>query len=398
MAPIGAIVAFISSLWQYARLYLSMPGELMRVWAVGLIGVAGLLAACGGGDSNGGTNPAAPSVQQQPNQLPSGPKTYVAAQATVDDYYTFKRSTYQPDGIGLINEIAYSTRLVTNAAADGSRSWRYLDDIPMDSASTSFGTLTFTSDFDSVGRRLAMSSSDCVKTPSTPYHLVAPYGMAPGTTSQYAGVDSTKCSGPSTAIPLPVAVSFTDRADAMEQVTVPAGTFNAIKVSRTGTAESNADIETQERTCWWEPDLGIEVKCTSKTVRSWKPSGPSFRKTETLELLGYSNKKLARKVDSVQRFVGPWKGRFDGVASGKNVLGTCRLEFDTNGDIKGSCGGSGVLFDVIGTAFADGRLVFSLSKNNVVGQTIVSKINDIQQVSGTWEVPSVGSGTWSISQ
>jgi len=368
----------------------------MRVWAIVTMGVAGLLTACGGGSSNGGSSQAASPAEQPPSQLPPGPKTYVAAQATVDDYYTFSISTHRLEGIGLIDELAYSTRLVTNAAADGSKSLRYMEDIPVDTTSTVFQARTFTSDFDSLGRRLTKTTPARVTTPSTPYHLVAPYGMKPSTTAQYAGVDSAKCSGPGTSPP--ETVTFTDTAGAMEQVTVAAGTFNAIKVSRSSISESDIAKITLERTCWWEPDLGVEVKCNSTNTMSWKPTGPSFRHTESLELLGYSNKKLARKVDAVQRFVGTWKGRFDGVASGNSVSGTCQLAFVSNGDINGSCGGSGLRFDVVGTAFADGRLVFSLSKDGVVGQTIVSKISYIQQASGTWDVPNVGSGTWSISQ
>lgn len=314
----------------------------------------------------------------------------------MDDYYTFRRSTHRPEGMGLIDETAYSTRLVTGAAADGSRSWRYLEDIPTDSASTSYQPRTFTSDFDSLGRRLVMTTERCVSTSNPPYHLVALYGMAPGTKSQYSSVQTAQCSGPGTSPP--ETVNFIDSAEAMEQVTVAAGTFNAIKVSRTSTTGNDIAKTTLERTCWWEPDLGIEVKCNSKTTMTWMPTGPSFRSTEALELLGYSNKKLARKADSVQRFVGHWKGRFDGVASGKDVLGTCQLDFAANGDIKGACGGSGVRFDVTGIVKPDGALVLNLNRNGIVGQTITSKFSNIQQISGDWAVPDVGRGTWSISQ
>lgn len=398
MAPIGAIIAFIIIFRQYSRFYLLPEDSFMRILTIGVIGIAGLLAGCGGGGNgaNNGTNPAAPSVQQPPTQPPSGPKTYVAAQATVDDYYTFRRSTHRFEGLGLIDEIAYSTRLVTSAAADGSKSWRYLEHSPSDSASTSYLSMTYSADFDSQGRRMMTTSPRCVTTPSTPYHLVAPYGMGPGATLQYAGVDSSKCSGPGTSPP--EAVSFTDNAGAMEQVAVAAGIFNAIKVSRTSISETDSSKTTVEHTCWWEPDLGIEVKCNSQTTLSWKPTGPSFSRTDSLELLGYSNKKLGRKVDPVQRFVGTWSGRFDGVAFGQNISGTCQMDFAADGNIKGRCGGANVRFDVIGTVSANGNLVFSLSRNGIAGQTITGKFDNILQISGAWAVPDVGSGTWSIGQ
>ena len=72
---------------------------------------------------------------------------------------------------------------------------------------------------------------------------------------------------------------------AMEQISVPAGTFNALKIQTTiNFTESNDSQLTGgpagtasykiDETCWWSPELGVNIKCTdSYTYTGSTPKG-----------------------------------------------------------------------------------------------------------------------------
>lgn len=66
------------------------------------------------------------------------------------------------------------------------------------------------------------------------------------------------------------------RVAGVERVTVAAGTYDAVRVDTRGAAytglsllvplrESDRPFETYERSCWWAPQLSIEVRCTTTT-------------------------------------------------------------------------------------------------------------------------------------
>lgn len=145
-----------------------------------------------------------------------------------------------------------------------------------------------------------------------------------------------------------------------------------------------------ENTCWWEPDLGIEVKC----VREQTVTQGSFKDVyrDTTELQGYSNQKLARKSDTVLRFVGVWNGTLVGAAAG-----TCRLVFYPDGNVKGQCTAGADVFNIVGQADASGQVNLSMTFNGIAGR-ITAKVDNLWQISGAWDVPNYGNGTWVVKQ
>ena len=344
---------------------------------------AAVLVGCGGG--GGG------SAAKEAGQLSSTP-TYVAAAATVGDYYTWE---FVSRGQGATaDSYSYSTRLVRSVASDGAMSAAYLGDYISSSSPLAYVSNTNITNFDSLGRWLNTSNGSCTATATPPFYPIAPYKVTVGMSTQTAGIVQGKCSNNPAE---QHSYDFKDKVFPMEQVTVPAGIFNVLKVVRNGIEEDGNVRQVTEQTCWWEPDLGIDVKCVTNFTNTNKTTGESRSRVDTETLQGYSKQKLARKFDTVMRFMGNWNGRYDGIAQGRNVSGLCKLMFD-GGNITGNCVGSAVEFMITGTVNADGSVFFTAANNGNVGSTFTGKFDNIQQLSGSWSAPNYASGTWVMTQ
>jgi len=358
----------------------------MRNSWLGMAVVAGMIAGCGGGGgSDNGNNSA---------QLPPGPKTYVAAGATVGDYFTWERTTREQDTGAETYD--FNTKHFRSVGADGAATADYLNDYangPDDALV--FGSSTSSADFDSLGRWLRSRYGTCTETADRPLHMVAPSTIAVGMSWQDTGFVEDKCSlNPATQ----TAFAFKGNVSAIEQVNVPAGSFTTHKVNRNEIIEDGNFRKVSDRTCWWEPELGIDVKCITSVTLANKTSGGNRTVVQTEVLRGYSKQKLARKSDTVLRFIGNWKGRLEGTALGQNVAGTCNLAIDWDGDISGGCFGNGVAFNVTGKVNAYGGLWITASSTGNGSPWFTGKLDSLQQMSGTWDVSAVGNGTWTITQ
>ncbi|WP_426320711.1 hypothetical protein [Pseudoduganella sp. R-43] len=349
-----------------------------------VLAVAGVLAGCGGGSSGG--NSSVPPL--------AAPQTFVAAKATVGDYFTWETTT-RDKNTGE-EGYSYSTKHFRSVGSDGAATVNYFSDYANATVSPVFTSSMNSMDLDSLGRSLRVSYGECTETTNPPLHLVAPYAVAVGMNWQYSGVVQAQCSfNPATQ----TSIEFKDSVLAIEQVTVPAGVFMAHKISRNETDEDGNFRTVADRICWWETDLGIDVKCVSNITRTNKLTGASRAATQTEVLEGYAKQKLARKFDTTLRFIGNWKGRIDGTtAFGQNVAGTCTVAIDWDGDISGGCFGSGVALNVTGKVNADGTLYFNSVNNSDGSPSFAGKIDSLQQMSGVWNIPAVGNGTWTIIQ
>lgn len=360
----------------------------MRKSCNGMVLVGAMMAACGGGgNSSNGTSSA---------QLPSAPKTDAVAVATIGDTYSYRRTTKDLDNPGTVAAVDYSTRVVNNVASNGAISVQYLYDISSVGNPSSYQSSSSIFDIDSSGRMVGSSSFNCQSSPNPAYHLVALYAIAAGANWKYSGLTSASCQAADQISP--VSVTFEDSVSAQEQVTVPAGTFNAFKVTRTETDETDARTVTRKRTCWWERELGVEVKCIDNTTAMWKSNGVKFSKEATDELMGYSNQKLARKTDTVIRFVGGWQISFEGIALNQDVTGKCSVSFEADGSTKGCrYSHTGVTFTVTGKVSADGSVMLNLS-NGSANQSFTGKLDNIKKTSGALNPSNPSNGTWSLSQ
>lgn len=353
----------------------------MRKSLLAMLVVAGVLAGCGGGSGSGNSA----------TQLPASPKTYTAAKATAGDYYVFT-NFYREQGTDQSAQV-YSTRLVSNVAMDGTVSIKYLEDYQPSSGPQEIASRMYSADYDAFGRWLGSSNWACGISSNPPMYLVAPLTLSVGMKWEYSGVGSSKCTNESAT---QATIAYKDAALALEQVTVPAGTFNTINVNRSAVEEDVDYSYATERNCWWEPDLGVEVKCmVSETVTS-KTTGVKTSRTEIRELRGYSNQKLGRRADSVIRFAGNWSGRYEINISGSSSSGTCAFSVDLPGNVKGSCSGAAAFFSVTGRVSADGKLALNIADSNP-DWAVTGKVDSTDQMSGTWTA-SVGSGTWVVTQ
>lgn len=88
----------------------------MRKCGLAVLAVAGVLAGCGGG--SGGENSSAP--------LPAAPQTFVAAKATVGDYFTWETTT-RDKNTGE-EGYSYSTKYFRSVGSDGAATVNYFSD------------------------------------------------------------------------------------------------------------------------------------------------------------------------------------------------------------------------------------------------------------------------------
>ena len=143
--------------------------------------------------------------------------------------------------------------------------------------------------------------------------------------------------------------------------------------------------------------MGVEVKCMVNQSSTDKKTGVKSASSQAWELQGYSNQKLARKVDAVQRFAGNWSGQYEVSVSGKDSSGSCTFVIDLAGNVTGSCSGAAVSVFVTGKVGADGKLSLNSANGSPTG-AVAGKVDSLEQLSGTWSDPAVGTGTWVVRQ
>lgn len=357
----------------------------MRNSWLGGVAAAAILAGCGGGGSG--------AASQQSGQL-DAQKTYQAAGPAVGDYFTWEYVSREQGSTA--DSYSYTTRVIGNVAQDGIVSAAYLYDYISSSSPLAYVSYTNSTNFDSLGRWLHTSTANgvCTAAPNPPFYPVAPNAVWAGMSRQDSGIVQAKCGlEPATQRTF----DHKDKVFPMEQVTVPAGTFNALKVVRNGIEEDGNFRQVAEQTCWWEPELGIDVKCVTNITTSNKATGDSRSRVDTESMLGYSKQKAGRKADTEMRFMGNWNGAYEGVVQGRGVSGTCKLMFD-GGNISGSCAGATMDFNITGKVWADGTLYFTAGINGNYGATFTGKFDSLQQLSGSWSVPNYGSGSWLMTQ
>lgn len=360
---------------------------MLSRWLTILI-ATGALAGCGGGGNDH------PSTKE-PVQLP---QNTVASKRTAGDYYLFSFSTKEASAAEATSN--YSTTFVSSVAADGATSIRIYEDQAIPGNNTILSNVrglnrgTTIAEFDAAGHLTASRTPwGCTRTTTTPYFSVAPYSIAVGTTTQYTGTMVSDCP-PSAQTQM--ALELKDSATITESVTVPAGTFNAIKLVRNASEKDSTSTVVTERTCWWDPGLEIEVKCVSNATKTVNATGAAISTTDSWELAGYSNQKLARKVDTVARFAGAWNGTYTGSAGG--AAGQCGITVYPNGTFSGSCNGLDVAFGFSGTVNVDGALTMTSKSKYYPALSFSGKFDSTLKASGVWDSGGFGSGTWTLTR
>lgn len=338
-------------------------------------GVAGLiLSACGGG--GGGTGGTTTSPQPTPG-------VFSRKASTVGDFLTQKAvsvTKFNDANPQTLNY--YFTEFVTEQNSSFSKTTS-TDSLP--------GSTSTSSTFDENGKQTILSFNDgCSNNYLPAYERFLPASVRLDTTwdanitRNYSCINSNDKGTDQLALKGKVL--------GQETVTVAAGTFSTIKYSSTLTRTRPTSTLVTERTCWADPDSGINVKCTTVTT-STVPATPEngYVTTTTTELASFSHAATQRKKLSVERFAGDWAGVYKG-----DDHGYCTFTVDLTGSLQGSCqsNGFGGTFALRGTIDANGNLSFILSSDGVSTPSFKGTLDSPGYMAGTWLLSGGGGGTW----
>lgn len=323
-----------------------------------------LLGGCGGG---GASSDVTTHLDAQ--------SSYTAQSPSVGDYYTYKYAIQikQPfTG----TKTGISTALYTTVNADGSSIMTSLaDDSPLSQ------------------KKLApnggfISDTYCTYSPAW---VAIPPSLSVGLTWENATTQN--CNGTLGYLTSKGTVT------GIESITVPAGSFETMKITYTRSWDLTGFNVVETSTCWREVHLGRNIKCTrttTTTVKGVTTGIPPSIDDSTEELVGFANAKSGRQIPAVERFAGTWSGTYSGADSGN-----CNVRVDTNGTVSGSCSSSsssnGTLFNVNGNVDAQGTLTFNLSAGAQSGPTLKASGISLPTWTGTWNTSTGASGTWTLS-
>lgn len=308
------------------------------------------LSACGGGGDPGSSGESHPSTP-----------TYSAEPVSVGDYFTHRLTAKQP---GYSAEPSYSTSTVREARGGS---------VFVDVGSAS---LRADSHYDSE-RRLVKTTypedgGECVTTYSPARVLTLPKRVTVGMSWEQNSVAKTVCPNRT------VESTFVKKtnAEALESITLPIGTFTAIRTVSSMVVEAATRSVKADVTCWVDPVLGVDLKCSATRTTTIKSNGSVTKGTYETELVAYASAKAGRRFDSLSRFAGTWSGvsRVSG-----NVDISCKVKVAVDGKFTADCPGWG---DKNGSVGQDGAIEFWVG--SILHLTdFVGKLESPYQASGT---------------
>lgn len=183
-------------------------------------------------------------------------------------------------------------------------------------------------------------------------------------------------------------VSKSNKAVALETITVKAGTFNTIKIiSTTSPITDRGMTAGGEDTLWLDTLTHRRIKYVS---RYYEISGDGSKSSGSVsgEPIGYASAKQGRKNLNIERFAGHWRGPYPGTYSGY-----CEGEVNLTGQLDADCGDG--LFSVHGDIDANGNGTFHLTVNGVKGASSSGAFESPLSIGGTWSA-GAASGTWKL--
>ena len=312
-----------------------------------------LLAACGGG-GGGDEGTGAPLTSSS---------TYPTAGPTAGDWFSYTQTTQRT--VPSASTATYNyTRHYGNVAADGSGSYR----------ETSVESAASTTVFDDARATISYAGG-CSYSPA--HRAIPPLGAGAGTT--YSSSAARAC------VNVPAqytsaTVTVIGKADGPERRTIPLGTFNTFKHTKTVTNTVPTDASVSTITCWDDMSTGTTVECTmeSKTTPTGATS-PSSVSTSRILLAAYGRSGQPAVGPSVRRFAGTWRVQFSG-----DDTGTCtNVRVAVDGAISGTCAFGGVVpYGVTGQIADNGAVTVN--------------VNNGAQLTGTAGSPLAASGTWKL--
>ncbi|HWW73620.1 MAG TPA: hypothetical protein VN089_27085 [Duganella sp.] len=337
-----------------------------------LLAIAATLSACGGGGSGGaGSSAPATVVDNRPA---------VDVVPTVGDFYSYRQVPIftTADGQPIPSQQEYAlfyTDTAIKVGNDGSWAEMGTDSTPKyytraESRYRSDGTLTSTE-----------GPGDCGTTFTTLAYL-APRDWKVGAewNETYSRVDSGSC--------MFNPLSKSNKAVALETITVKAGTFNTIKIISTTSPITDRGMTVgREDTLWLDTLTHRRIKYISR-IDEVSGNGSKSSSSVSGELFGYASAKQGSKNLNIERFAGHWRGSYSGTYSGD-----CDGEVNLTGQLDATCGDG--LFSVHGDIDVNGRGTFYLTVNGVKGASFSGAFESPLSIGGAWSA-GAASGTWKL--
>jgi hypothetical protein len=334
---------------------------------------AAVLAGCGGGGSD-----------TAPNNAQTTPEVYPAVKPAAGDWFVYTSTTTPTLPAGQVPTQRTIVRYFPTVNVDGSLT-------RIDTASSVIPRAQRVFDANKAIVSVASASSQC--------SFVNPYRSAPPLASKVGDTYTANSTQFCTAVPSgaasQLAIAITGSSVAIEDRTIPLGTFRTFKYTQTTVSTSAASTVTNVESCWTDMVSGQTVECT--TTSQTVPAGQSVvtaSGSTSFRLESYSFNHQAAVGSAAQRFAGAWNVLLAGA-----VTGDClNLSVAGDGQMSGTCrllvspGVYGASFPVTGAVNAAGTATMTATN----GATISGAFSSPVSAGGTWQ-SGAAAGTWTAS-
>lgn len=337
-----------------------------------LLAIAATLSACGGGGGSGAASPSAPATAVDTRPV-------VDIVPTVGDFYSYRQGLNFTTGEQPVPSTPEATRSYTYAVRQVGNDGAWLETVALATQSSPSLEIKYRSD----GSLMATKDQGC-SVNYTAVTYLAPKDIKVGAewSESYSHVDYGNCA-------FETEVKMTNKAVALETITVNAGTFDTLKIVSTGLPVAHFGYtETREETVWRDTLTYRLIKSVSR-INHVATDGGKTSSIASDELIGYASAKQGRRNLNIERFAGPWAGSYSGTYSGN-----CQGQVSETGKLDADCGDG--LFSVHGDIDVNGKGTFYLAVNGVKGASFSGALESLFSIGGVWSA-GAASGTWKLA-
>ncbi|MBP1206170.1 hypothetical protein JOD97_004243 [Duganella sp. 1411] len=348
-----------------------LPAKVIMKRLSILLAIAATLSACGGGGGSGAASPNAPATVVDTRPV-------VDIVPTVGDFYSYRQGLNFTTGEQPVAPTPEATRSYTYAVRQVGNDGSWMETAALATQSSPSTEFHYRSD----GSLMATKDQSC-SVNYTAVTYLAPKDMKVGAewSESYSKVDNGNCAYENEA-------KMTNKAVALETITVNAGTFDTIKIVSTSLpVPFYGYTETHEETVWRDKSTYRLIKSVSR-INQVATDGSKTSYIASSELIGYASAKQGRRNLNIERFAGPWAGSYSGAYSGK-----CEGTVSETGKLDADCGDG--LFSVHGDIDVNGKGTFYLTVNGVKGASFSGAFESLFSIGGAWSA-GTASGTWRL--
>jgi len=349
-----------------------LPAKVIMKRLSILLAIAATLSACGGGGGSGAAGPSAPVTVVDTRPV-------VDVVPTVGDFYSYRQGINFTNGDQPVPSTPAATRYYNSAVRQVGNDGSWVETLALATQTSPSAEFHYRSD----GSLMATKDQSC-SVNYTAVTYLAPKDLKVGAewSESYSSTDNGNCV-------FETEVKMTNKAVALETITVNAGTFDTIKIVSTGIPAPHADYTaTLEETQWRDKLTYRLIKSVNRSNQMYT-DGSKASSIVSTELMGYTSAKQGRRILNIERFAGPWAGSYSGTYSGN-----CEGAVSLDGKLDADCGNG--LFSVHGDIDVNGTGTFYLTVNGVKGASFSGAFESLFSIGGAWSA-GAASGTWKLT-